>query len=87
MNLRPIDAKILLPKSTEVSQIVYAEQQKENLQKQDLIHKNQNRIDNNLKSIHAKDEVSQVKINEKQKEQNQKKKKEEKKKKGFDIRI
>lgn len=87
MNLRPIDAKILLPKSTEVSQIVYAEQQKENLQKQDLIHKNQNRIDNNLKSVHTKDEVSPVNINEKQKEQNSKKKKENKKDKGFDIRV
>lgn len=33
MNIRPIDVKILYPKSTEVSQIVFGEQQKENMLK------------------------------------------------------
>lgn len=31
MNIRPIDVKILYPKSTEVSQVVLGEQQKENM--------------------------------------------------------
>jgi len=89
MNIRPIDAKILLPKSTEVSQMIYAEQQKENVLKNVLAQKNQNRVDENMKRVYQKDNVSDVRINEKQKEENKRGKQNKKgdSSKGFDIRI
>jgi len=44
VNIRPIDVKILYPKSTEVSQVVLGEQQKENMLRHINSQKNQARV-------------------------------------------
>ncbi len=87
MNIRPIDVKILYPKSTEVSQIVFGEQQKENMLKHINAQKNQSKVDEDLKRVRGKDNVSEIRITQKQEREGQRPKKEKKPNKGLDIRV
>lgn len=86
MNIRPIDVKILYPKSTEVSQIIFAEQQRESMLKHINAQKNQNRVEEDLGRVTKKDDVSEVRLQQKQ-EKEREQRKEKKQKKNFDIRI
>jgi|GEM_PF-1570869 len=87
MNIRPIDVKILYPKSTEVSQIVFGEQQKENMLRHINAQKNQTKVDEDLKKVREKDNVSETRITQKQEREKQGTKKEKKPNKGLDIRV
>lgn len=87
MNIRPIDIKILYPKSTEVSQVVFGEQQKENMLKHINAQKNQAKVDEELKRVREKDNVSEVRLTQKQEREKQGQKKDKKPQKGLDIRI
>ena len=87
MNIRPIDVKILYPKSTEVSQIVLSEQQKENMLRHINSQKNQAKVDEDLRRVREKDNVSEIRLSQKQEREKQEPKKSKKQQKGFDIRI
>lgn len=87
MNIRPIDVKILYPKSTEVSQIVLGEQQKENMLRHINSQKNQAKVDEDLRKVKEKDNVSEIRLSQKQEREKQEPKKSKKQQKGFDIRI
>ncbi len=87
MNIRPIDVKILYPKSTEVSQVVLGEQQKENMLRHINSQKNQAKIDEDLRRVREKDNVSEIRLSQKQEREKQEPKKSKKQQKGFDIRI
>lgn len=87
MNIRPIDVKILYPKSTEVSQVVLGEQQKENMLRHINSQKNQAKIDEDLRRVREKDNVSEIRLSQKQERERQGAKKPKKEQKGFDIRI
>ncbi|WAM32128.1 hypothetical protein [Caldicellulosiruptor naganoensis] len=87
MNIRPIDVKILYPKSTEVSQIVFGEQQKENMLKHINAQKNQAKVEEDLRQVKSKDNVSEIRLTQKQESEKQQAKKQKKTNKGFDIRV
>uniref|UniRef100_A0A7C5V6F3 Uncharacterized protein n=1 Tax=Caldicellulosiruptor owensensis TaxID=55205 RepID=A0A7C5V6F3_9FIRM len=87
MNIRPIDVKILYPKSTEVSQVVLGEQQKENMLRHINSQKNQTKIDEDLKRVREKDSASEIRLSQKQEKEKQEFKKSKKQQKGFDVRI
>ncbi|ADQ05361.1 hypothetical protein Calow_1832 [Caldicellulosiruptor owensensis OL] len=87
MNIRPIDVKILYPKSTEVSQVVLGEQQKENMLRHINSQKNQAKVDEDLKRVREKDSASEIRLSQKQEREKQESKKSKKQKKGFDVRI
>ncbi|WPX08377.1 hypothetical protein [Anaerocellum danielii] len=87
MNIRPIDVKILYPKSTEVSQVVLGEQQKENMLRHINSQKNQAKIDEDLRRVREKDNASEIRLSQKQERERQEPKKSKKQQKGFDIRI
>ncbi|ADQ45393.1 hypothetical protein Calkro_0493 [Caldicellulosiruptor kronotskyensis 2002] len=87
MNIRPIDVKILYPKSTEVSQVVLGEQQKENMLRHINSQKNQAKVDEDLRRVREKDNVSEIRLTQKQEREKQELKKSKKQQKGFDIRI
>ena len=87
MNIRPIDVKILYPKSTEVSQVVLGEQQKENMLRHINSQKNQAKVDEDLKRVREKDSASEIRLSQKQEREKQEFKKSKKQQKGFDIRI
>lgn len=87
MNIRPIDVKILYPKSTEVSQVVLGEQQKENMLRHINSQKNQAKVDEDLRRVREKDNVSEIRLTQKQGREKQEPKKSKKQQKGFDIRI
>lgn len=75
MNIRPIDVKILYPKSTEVSQVVLGEQQKENMLRHINSQKNQAKIDEDLRRVREKDNVSEIRLSQKQEREKQEPKK------------
>ncbi|BCS80491.1 hypothetical protein [Anaerocellum diazotrophicum] len=87
MNIRPIDVKILYPKSTEVSQVVLSEQQKENMLKHINSQKNQSKVYEDLRRVREKENVSEIRFTQKQEKEKQESKKSKKQQKGFDIRI
>jgi len=87
VNIRPIDVKILYPKSTEVSQVVLGEQQKENMLRHINSQKNQAKVDEDLKRVREKDSASEIRLSQKQEREKQEFKKSKKQQKGFDIRI
>ncbi|ADL43191.1 hypothetical protein COB47_1923 [Caldicellulosiruptor obsidiansis OB47] len=87
MNIRPIDVKILYPKSTEVSQVVLGEQQKENMLRHINSQKNQAKVDEDLKRVREKDSASEIRLSQKPEREKQGSKKPKKEQKGFDIRI
>ncbi|ACM61217.1 hypothetical protein B0S90_2467 [Caldicellulosiruptor bescii] len=87
MNIRPIDVKILYPKSTEVSQVVLGEQQKENMLRHINSQKNQAKVDEDLRRVREKDNASEIRLSQKQEREKQEPKKSKKQQKGFDIRI
>jgi len=87
VNIRPIDVKILYPKSTEVSQVVLGEQQKENMLRHINSQKNQTKIDEDLKRVREKDSASEIRLSQKQEKEKQEFKKSKKQQKGFDVRI
>ncbi|ADQ39988.1 hypothetical protein Calkr_0437 [Caldicellulosiruptor acetigenus I77R1B] len=87
MNIRPIDVKILYPKSTEVSQVVLGEQQKENMLRHINSQKNQAKVDEDLRKVKEKDNASEIRLSQKQEREKQEPKKSKKQQKGFDIRI
>ncbi|WAM33424.1 hypothetical protein [Caldicellulosiruptor morganii] len=87
MNIRPVDVRILYPKSTEVSQIVLGEQQKENMLKHINAQKNQVKVEEGLKQVKSKDDVSEIRLAQKQEKERQQAKKQKKNNKGFDIRV
>lgn len=75
MNIRPIDVKILYPKSTEVSQVVLGEQQKENMLRHINSQKNQAKVDEDLRRVREKDNASEIRLSQKQEREKQETKK------------
>ncbi|PFH16570.1 hypothetical protein [Caldicellulosiruptor bescii] len=71
MNIRPIDVKILYPKSTEVSQVVLGEQQKENMLRHINSQKNQAKVDEDLRRVREKDNASEIRLSQKQEREKQ----------------
>jgi hypothetical protein len=78
MSIKPIDFQVMYPKTSEVSKIQNEEANKNQANIQQQASTNQNRIDDKLKQVVARENIQNGRVDEKQQkdtaDQNQKKK-------------
>lgn len=82
MSIKPIDFQVAIPKTGEIGKIKNDEQQKNQSMQQQQVTVNQRKAEHDVNSVHARDNLQESKIRDKQDRQNnsepRKKKKEEK---------
>ncbi|HEY5583623.1 MAG TPA: hypothetical protein VIK78_03925 [Ruminiclostridium sp.] len=93
MSIKPMDFQVMFPKTSEVAKTYNDETNKNQAINQQQASSNQERIDNNLKQVIARENVQHGSITEKQEKDNTKQNDKKKKQKNtpntptIDIRI
>jgi hypothetical protein len=66
MSIKPIDYQVVVPKTSEVSQVQSGEHQKSAVFQQQQVSSMQSKIDSSLKQVYSQEKLYDVKIRDKQ---------------------